>query len=370
MKSDLLSVEIQLKAETSGYLINGIKWVSVISIYLLVAIFLNVAFNGAAKITPSQLFASSIPLFVVLVFGLYLGFRAADKYRNNFVVVLYVGLLTLSWLILATSVLILAPQSVKSIASVNDILILAYMVAFFPYQRLTLFTIAGFVGFNCITNILLGIEHYLFQLTTLISYLAIAYTGQRVLHSWFKKAVLRDIEKQKLIKQFRRMALIDSLTSLSNRRHFDEIFLQEIRASERNQRPLSIILVDIDYFKLLNDSVGHQAGDEALIAVANVLESVATRPRDLCARFGGEEFVILLPETDIRGATEIAGRLQKLLAEAKITHPNSPLGPYVTVSQGVCQWLPLMNAETMLAKVDELLYQAKRQGRNCFKQAF
>ena len=98
--------------------------------------------------------------------------------------------------------------------------------------------------------------------------LAIIVSGQKSISSWFVKAVIRDYEKQKLLKQFRRLALIDGLTNISNRRHFDQILTQEVHASERNNHALTIILLDVDFFKRLNDTLGHQAGDDYLVKVA------------------------------------------------------------------------------------------------------
>lgn len=141
------------------------------------------------------------------------------------------------------------------------------------------------------------------------------------------------------------------------------MLLQECKAANRNEQPLSIILLDIDYFKPLNDSLGHQVGDEYLVQVVAILNQALERPRDLVARYGGEEFVMVLADTDLDGADCVAAKVKLLLSEAKLSQPSSAAGKYVTVSEGVAQWQE--QASALLARVDELLYQAKASGRDC-----
>ena len=159
----------------------------------------------------------------------------------------------------------------------------------------------------------------------------------------------------------------DGLTGVGNRRRLDAILETEWIAARNHQKPLSVMMIDIDFFKQYNDHYGHVGGDDCLKRVANALRSGATRPRDFLARFGGEEFVIVLPETDEKGAAQVAARCREALAEERIPHERSTVAPTVTVSIGVGTIVPSAedSAVSFVEEVDRRLYRAKQRGRNC-----
>jgi diguanylate cyclase (GGDEF)-like protein/PAS domain S-box-containing protein len=161
----------------------------------------------------------------------------------------------------------------------------------------------------------------------------------------------------------------DSLTSLANRRMFDTLFEVEWAKARAIRHPLSLVLIDIDFFKQYNDHYGHPQGDECLKRVARVLDTAAQRARDLCARLGGEEFALLLPETDEATAFRIANRCRKLLSRQAIRHAESAAADVVTVSMGVATIVPGSrdNPAGLMAQADRRLYQAKSAGRNCIQ---
>ena len=134
-----------------------------------------------------------------------------------------------------------------------------------------------------------------------------------------------------------RLSLIDSLTGVPNRRCFDQSLDQELRLSVRNASCLSLILIDIDYFKLYNYTYGHQAGDECLKSIAQCISSCLRRPSNLIARYGGEEFAAVLPDTDQAGAEFISKKLANAIEEANIAHDSSKISKFVTVSQGIAR---------------------------------
>ncbi len=169
-----------------------------------------------------------------------------------------------------------------------------------------------------------------------------------------------------LQKELEELSFKDGLTNIANRRLFDSIMDIEWSNARRNQQPLSLILIDIDYFKQYNDHYGHLRGDDALKRVAHTLDAAATRPRDLVGRYGGEEFVMLLPETDAVSAQKIAERCRTLITQLQIPHAGSQIGPWLTVSIGVGSVIPALNAliPDFIDAVDHMLYAAKHAGRD------
>ena len=159
---------------------------------------------------------------------------------------------------------------------------------------------------------------------------------------------------------------IDALTGISNRRHFDHVLDEEWRRAKRRQYPLALLMVDIDYFKAYNDSLGHVKGDECLRQVAQNLLQQARRPGDLVARYGGEEFSVILPALDREEALAVAETFCHEISHMKIHHPNSDIADCVTVSIGVAVQVPNEHNERgdLLKQADDALYLAKKRGRN------
>ena len=159
----------------------------------------------------------------------------------------------------------------------------------------------------------------------------------------------------------------DGLTGVGNRRRLDALFEAEWIAARTTQRPLSVMMIDIDFFKQYNDHYGHVGGDDCLKRVANALKTGATRPRDILARYGGEEFILVLPETDEKGAAQVAARCREALAEERIPHERSTVAPTVTISIGLGTIVPSTedSAVGFIEEVDRRLYRAKQRGRNC-----
>ncbi len=181
--------------------------------------------------------------------------------------------------------------------------------------------------------------------------------------------------KQKLEKANKKLARIssrDQLTGLYNRRKFEEVIKREWRNAIREVNPISIVMIDIDYFKKFNDNYGHLAGDNCLQKLSQTMEQTLKRPRDFLARYGGEEFIAILPNTDGSGAQHIAELLRKNVFDLKIPHNKSPVTNYVTISLGVASTdePEFYVFEEIMDKADQVLYQAKDSGRNrhCFAQ--
>lgn len=173
------------------------------------------------------------------------------------------------------------------------------------------------------------------------------------------------IKQSELYQQVQELAIVDGLTQVANRRRFDEVLKQTWNALRREQCPLSLLLVDVDFFKKYNDTYGHLAGDECLRAVARVLSHNTKRTTDLVARYGGEEFGVILPNTDLEGALHQAEAMCTAVWALKMLHTGSPT-QYLTVSIGVATMVPneREHPASLIALADQALYQAKTNGRN------
>lgn len=170
----------------------------------------------------------------------------------------------------------------------------------------------------------------------------------------------------KMLRRTQYQVQSDPLTGLANRLRFDEGLEHEMRSSKRTGQPMSLLLLDVDYFKGLNDGAGHQAGDEVLRALSQILRGRARRPRDLVARLGGDEFAVLLPETTPQAAAAIATTLHVDLANLSARHSSQSSLPPFTISVGIhtIQGSDELTAEEVFERADAALYQAKQAGRN------
>ncbi|MDD0803040.1 MULTISPECIES: GGDEF domain-containing protein [Acinetobacter] len=173
-------------------------------------------------------------------------------------------------------------------------------------------------------------------------------------------------ELETLKKQLEEYSYQDGLTGIANRRFFEDSYQREWLNAQREQQPLTLMLLDIDYFKQYNDYNGHILGDACLKQIAQLLKKSVSRPRDLVARFGGEEFVLILPDTSQASAIEVVERILQSIRTADICHSSSPLDQRLSVSLGVKTIIPTQKNDKMafLKEVDQNLYLAKEQGRN------
>jgi len=181
---------------------------------------------------------------------------------------------------------------------------------------------------------------------------------------------IRETTQTKLIEANNKLevlAHIDSLTEVFNRRHFDDLLHQEWGRLKREKGELSLILCDVDYFKNYNDTYGHLKGDQCLRLIAQTINSTIHRPSDMVARYGGDEFVLLLPNTALDGAQHLAEEILNRICQLQIRHEESPLADYVTITIGAGTGFPNedLPEDKFIWLADKALYEAKRRGRNC-----
>ncbi len=204
------------------------------------------------------------------------------------------------------------------------------------------------------------------ELIARIRYHSNAYISLRERDEAFRALEKSQHELAEANKILEKLSSLDGLTGIPNRRRFDEALNQEWQRSIRNSKSISLIMLDIDFFKLYNDTYGHQGGDECLKRVARALDDAVKRETDIVARYGGEEFAVILPETSPDGALEVAEALRSRVEKENITHASSKVSDHVTISVGVATWWPEKKTkpELLLAAADGALYKSKENGRN------
>lgn len=173
----------------------------------------------------------------------------------------------------------------------------------------------------------------------------------------------------KLIKAYetiQHQAVFDALTHLPNRRYFNERMVMELKRAKRLKAPISVIMADIDHFKAYNDFYGHDKGDEVLVRVAGAIKETLQRPVDFCARYGGEEFIVVLPDTDERGAVHVVQQILEQVRALNIRHERSMVAEFVTISLGIFSDAN-SDHETLIKNADTALYKAKANGKNRFE---
>lgn len=186
-----------------------------------------------------------------------------------------------------------------------------------------------------------------------------------------KKLIEVTRELGEAVRKLDQLSSLDGLTEVANRRRFDEYINSEWLRGRRNAKPLSLLMIDIDFFKAYNDTYGHRSGDKCLKAVAGALQNTIKRPGDLLCRYGGEEFAAILPDTPDAGALLVARSMCTRVETMRITHEKSSVSKYVTISLGVSTIIPTrdLSPADLISLGDRALYCAKRSGRNCVRVA-
>lgn len=195
---------------------------------------------------------------------------------------------------------------------------------------------------------------------------AIDYIIKPVSPAIVKMRVRNHLELKRYRDVLEKLSATDGLTGIPNRRQFDQFLDREWRRAYRNNLPISMIMMDIDFFKFYNDHYGHLAGDDCLRQIASALAESIQRSTDFVARYGGEEFACILPETDLAGAVRVANHIREKISGLAIPHASSTVAEHVTLSFGVAAIFPTIgqNSTDLIEAADRMLYLAKKDGRN------
>ncbi|PWW10765.1 GGDEF domain-containing protein [Mangrovibacter plantisponsor] len=353
---------------------NWFLWVNLLfSIVILVRYYFNPSVNLAIPAGHADF--SHLPLFAVMVISaavLYMLKYSPDRLSRNIWTMLRVTMLILSLNWCLVLFLLFASGGRPVIFALASILLLTGLIALYvdalawflfsvPLQAAIIITSLVFTSYITVVNVL--------------AYIALALlveSARRMLNTWFVLAIHREQENNDLIQRLEIQANCDPLTGLANRRAFQVMLDKAVqRASfQQGDSTFSMLMLDVDKFKNYNDFYGHQAGDSCLIQVAESIENAVRANLDLVGRFGGEEFIVLLPQASATDAADIAKRIQSALSMRNIEHMASDVTNKVTVSIGIAEWSPGLTASQLVSRADSALYYAKHSGRNQYQMFY
>lgn len=210
---------------------------------------------------------------------------------------------------------------------------------------------------------------FIYSFVSFISLIVNGRMEHEVRKNFLRKILLR-YEQERLIKtqeELRKQSISDTLTGLYNRRYFNTCIEREWLNAARQKTPLAVLMIDVDDFKLYNDTQGHLAGDDALAKIGQALKACIKRPNDVVARYGGEEFVVILPYTDISASIKIAKEITDKVRKLEITHTPLATNKKLTISTGCCSFIPDQESsiKILLKCADDALYESKNKGKNC-----
>ncbi|HIF9115667.1 TPA: membrane-associated sensor domain-containing protein [Photobacterium damselae] len=348
---------------------QGIRWCSAISLIVMAMMLFTLKTMSIDKELfdwePSS-YQYSFQL-VIYVAGLF-SFSTTPRRYWRYECDTYAILFGLSWSIAIYHIAIIY-QSFLSASIFANLLMMAALLALYSRTQTLYLAVTPIFLISSWSYFVRDDYAILIALQETTATILIIETGRRILSRWFTRSVERDVENKRLLSELTQLASRDQLTNLYNRRFFEyELDKQTVQAKRYNI-PFSVILIDIDYFKRYNDALGHLQGDECLKIVAKVLNASLLRGADSVSRYGGEEFVVILPNTDIDGAIQVAERIQSNMAKMVIPHPDSEISNVVTLSQGIAAWKNHRGPTQLIKEADNHLYQAKELGRAQYKAA-
>ena len=370
------SLERDFIAKYQGHAIRSlrtnVRYIFVIWLILGIGIFLLVP-NEHLDIWP---YSHGLLGAIILLAGVCVHIRALDPYYQ-----VYTGICATAGIVLTVNApYFFQDQTVSQVAQMG--IFYAVMVVYTMLGlRFVTASLAGWAGGALAIAMALANElsfnwlffHQSFTGASILG-MVICYISEHRTRTVFLQSRLLELEKEKsdaMAVEMEKMSREDPLTGLANRRYFDDVYQREWRRMQRDGVSLSVMFIDIDFFKLYNDHYGHQKGDECIQAVSAIIANQAKRAGDLAARYGGEEFVVVYPQTSADAMESIAERTLNEVRAAGIPHEKSRVSDHVTVSIGIATVIPSkkLNPEDALKQADAGLYKAKASGRDRFFSA-
>jgi len=366
---------LETRVESSLYYIRSGQWL-LLAMFMAIIVIAWVFFQDVFIVNDFyQLKFIELPLGLSILFIIY-GHRISEVRANFHRVMFPVAVFVITDIQL--HIFLTAETGYYLYAIFNQaisMLLIALGLRFTTKILLLIYMIAGSSGLalggvlHLPINIL-AFSYYFVLFGVVIAVLA--WISERQERFAFLQELLVSYQSQELTRlnqQLDKIAHEDALTGIANRRSFNNAAEREWDIALREQRPLSLLLLDVDFFKRYNDTYGHESGDKCLQSIAHAIRDAMMRPADLAARYGGEEFVVLMPDTDVQGAIMVAERILRAVDECQIPHASSTVAPHVTVSIGITTLTPTSGqpSQDAIRQADEALYQVKDNGRHHYR---
>ena len=340
----------------------GSTWVLLSSCFIQLVYLVYVYLSWPAQ-SPAFLLGALLQLVMLgaaaMIIGRYRRYEQCPA-RAGLVVV---TLVSLCWC-LTTFNIVYFWQNIEAAERVVIFGFFTMLVGWFSNYRLLLAGLAPLMAMYIYVLQEVADRHLLMLLLSVVSFPCLLVIFTFTLRRMFLTTVQKRLEGLIRNQQLKAISRTDELTGIANRKGYNEAMDQALAMANRLGSPLTLLLLDIDHFKLYNDSFGHPAGDKCLQRVAAVFDGALQRATDALARIGGEEFAVVLPGADAAQGIALAQALQRALHEAALPHPDSPAGPLLTVSIGIAERSAEDDANRLYQKADSALYDAKHQGRN------
>jgi diguanylate cyclase (GGDEF)-like protein len=362
---EVIRLNEALIEHANAEIVRGFTWFvqfSCIFCFLIALISLLKVNTSADRDYLTVIFSISSVVFVLSYLRITIKMFDHDDLKLAYINLFFI---LLAWLLIMLGMIVIDDSFWSYVDFIAYTLLIAVLTSFYPNSRF-FYSALLFLSLSMVTMHLYINSGDI--LMFVVTYMIISYVLNRCrvrFAKYFYDGLASEHENLLLMSKLDNLAMRDGLTGISNRKHLDDRLNIEIKRAKRCGKPLSIILLDVDYFKRYNESVGHQAGDLCLIDIANILQTCIQRPDDMLARYGGEEFAILLPDTGLESAVRIAKKVQHSLKAAKLLHPDSPLGGWATVSVGIAIWEG-ENVRALTQQAEKALFDAKLGGRNCY----
>lgn len=341
----------------------GLNWLFFSTLVIQLIFFFHVMndiSNVSSEVNSFKTVHFSVLICALLVFVLYKIKCTGNEYYIQYVLIAFYIII---WALTAYGIELIWHAN----DSARQLLFLAGIsLAIGAYSRLILLFISLLIIFFLYAHFTIVInENWPIRYSiSLIKFPVLIFACVFTLRWWLAFGINEYVNNINLTKNLEDQLTIDELTQVTNRRGFNQNFLYAVNTTQRFTLPLSLIILDIDYFKKFNDSLGHQAGDQCLINVAQCINSLVNRSTDTFARIGGEEFGLILPGCTSKQAANFAKLIKESLEVFAIEHPNSEVSELVTVSIGIAEYDQEETQESFFERADQALYRAKSIGRN------
>lgn len=364
--SEIEDEESALKRLRTGLIRTGFSWTLLISLLLLstmICYHLIYIYGSNYSNYPNLALAT-----LTFVFSCCLYFSSRRSRFRHLFQPFSIFVLTMMWLLLAYDLLTFW-QDRTSAESILLFGFLVFMLGFHSSPSLLAASLPWLMVGNLIILIAEDTPESSFEtLVSLITYPLVFLFSQQTIGRFYSQATEKYRENIRLIHKLKVLSVTDELTGIGNRKAFNQYLESLSQLSKRQKTPLSLVILDIDYFKQFNDCFGHPAGDACLKQVATLLVQQCQRHSDSVSRIGGEEFALILPDTNQQQASQQVMRIQEALHQAFIPHPDSPADERLTISFGIAQYQS-EDIEQFYKRADQALYQAKQNGRNQYSIA-